>query len=229
METQVEQLDGDRVRLTVEVPAARRPARGRARDARPRGARQGPGLPAGQGAAAGAALADREGAAVLRGGRVAHQQLVLERRAHARASARPSSPTSSYELPTTDAESWQFTAEFAVQTAARAGRLDDARGAEARGRGRRRGRRRSSSKALQRMVAELSPVEGRPAREGDVAVVDIVSDDGPGPARLRRRARRRAARRRDRGRRSAISLPGESQQVALGARRRLAPRARRSP
>ena len=28
------------------------------------------------------------------------------------------------------------------------------------------------------MVAELSPVEGRPAREGDVAVVDIVSEDG---------------------------------------------------
>ena len=47
-----------------------------------------------------------------------------------------------------------------------------------------------------------SPVEGRPAREGDVAVVDIVSDDGRA-ARLRRRARRRAARRRDRGRRSA--------------------------
>ncbi len=30
------------------------------------------------------------------------------------------------------------------------------------------------------MVAELSPVEGRPAREGDVAVVDLVSDEGTG-------------------------------------------------
>src|SRR4029079_1070421 len=30
---------------------------------------------------------------------------------------------------------------------------------------------------LQRIVAELSPVEGRTAREGDVAVVDIVTED----------------------------------------------------
>jgi trigger factor len=32
--------------------------------------------------------------------------------------------------------------------------------------------------ALQRTVAELSPVEGRPAQEGDVAVVDVVSELG---------------------------------------------------
>ena len=34
--------------------------------------------------------------------------------------------------------------------------------------------------ALQQTVASLSPIEGRLAREGDVAVVDIVSDEGPG-------------------------------------------------
>ena len=33
---------------------------------------------------------------------------------------------------------------------------------------------------LQRMVAELSPAEGRPAREGDVAVVDLISEEGTG-------------------------------------------------
>jgi trigger factor len=31
---------------------------------------------------------------------------------------------------------------------------------------------------LRSTVADLAPVEGRPAREGDVAVVDLVSDDG---------------------------------------------------
>ena len=39
---------------------------------------------------------------------------------------------------------------------------------------------RASSEVLQRTVAPLSPIEGRLAREGDVAVVDIVSDEGPG-------------------------------------------------
>lgn len=93
---------------------------------------------------------------------------------------RPSGrPDFNYELPQADDRSWMFTAEFPVQTAAEPADWtalevpkleveveDEVVDAQL--------------EALQAMVATLSPVEGRPARKGDVAVVDIVSDSGPG-------------------------------------------------
>ena len=108
MEAQLEQLEGDRVRLTVEVPGGRGPPRGRARDARPRRP--------GQGARASApgkvpeqvlVSADRQAAPLLRGGRVAHRQLVLERRAHEPAAADRAArvTTTSCRRPTTRAGS----------------------------------------------------------------------------------------------------------------------------
>ena len=98
--------------------------------------------------------------------------------AAARTRARPAEqPTFEYELPTTDSESWSFTAEFAVQASPE---LADWTTLEVPKRdvevpedivtGQLEG--------LQRMVADLSPVEARTAKEGDVAVVDIVSEDG---------------------------------------------------
>ena len=83
---QVEELPDNKVRLTVDVPRGGRPSRRRACGDRPRRERQGPGLPQGQGADAGARLADRQGAALLGGDREPHRRLVLERRG---ASAHP--------------------------------------------------------------------------------------------------------------------------------------------
>jgi trigger factor len=98
--------------------------------------------------------------------------------AAARARARPAEqPEFRYELPTSDVESWSFTAEFAVQAkpdpadwtklevAKREVEVPEDVVAE-------------ELEELQRIAAELAPVEGRTAKEGDVAVVDIVSEDG---------------------------------------------------
>ena len=97
--------------------------------------------------------------------------------AAARTRARPTEqPEFQYELPTSDAESWSFTAEFAVQAKPepadwtklevpkREVEVPEDVVAE-------------QLEALQRIAAELAPVEGRTAKEGDVAVIDIVSDD----------------------------------------------------
>ena len=78
--TEVEQLDGDRVRLSVEVPAARRAPRRRPRSARSRRALKIPGFRKGK--VPMPVLVSRIGkrAALRRGGREPHRQLVLERR-----------------------------------------------------------------------------------------------------------------------------------------------------
>jgi len=98
--------------------------------------------------------------------------------AAARTRARPTEqPDFTYELPTNDAEAWSFTAEFAVQarpepadwTALEVPRREVEVPEDVVT---------NQLEGLQRMVAELSPVEGRTAREGDVAVVDIVSEEG---------------------------------------------------
>jgi trigger factor len=86
-------------------------------------------------------------------------------------------PAYEYNLPTTDGESWHFTAEFAVQpkpepadwTTLEVAKNEVEVPEDVVS---------TQLDALQRTVAELSPVEGRPATEGDVAVVDIVSEAG---------------------------------------------------
>jgi trigger factor len=176
METQLEQLDGDRARLTVEVPAddVHHAVAHATHD-----------------------LAERVKIPGFRPGKVptpvlvskvGRQRVYAEAveshigswfwSAAARTRARPADqPEYQYDLPTNDAESWSFTAEFAVQSKPN---LVDWTTLEVPKREAEVPEEVVSNQleALQRMVGELSPVEGRPAQEGDVAVVDIVSDDG---------------------------------------------------
>jgi trigger factor len=176
METQLEQLEGDRARLTVEVPAddVHHAVEHATHD-----------------------LAERVRVPGFRPGKVPRPVLIskigkqrvyteaIESHigswfwsAAARERARPADqPEFQYELPTSDSEAWSFTAEFAVQakpepadwTALEVPKRDVEVPEEVLT---------SQLEGMQRIAAELSPVEGRTAREGDVAVVDIVSDEG---------------------------------------------------
>ena len=98
--------------------------------------------------------------------------------AAARARIRPvAQPQFDYELPATDEADWQFTATVPVQpkvevvdwTELEVGKPEAEVPEEL------------VAQELERVresVAELVPVEGRPAQEGDTLVVDIVSPDG---------------------------------------------------
>ena len=178
METQVEELGGDRIRLTVEVPAqdVHHAVEHATHD-----------------------LAERVKVPGFRHGKVPTQVLVSkvgkERvyseavdshigtwfwNAVARSRVRPAAaPEYDYELPANSEQDWRFTAEFAVQAkpepadwkklevAKRAVEVpEDVVTREL--------------EALQGTVADLSPVDSRTAREGDVVVVDIVSGGGFG-------------------------------------------------
>jgi trigger factor len=178
MEAQLERLEGDRVRLTVEVPASEvhHAVEHATSD-----------------------LAERVRVPGFRPGKVPRAVLVQRigrDRVYSEAveshigswfwsavrtnSLRPKEPPAyDYQLPAGDSEAWSFTAEFPNQGAAEPAdwttlevpRLepevtDEVVDAEL--------------EVLQRTVASLSPTDGRLAREGDVAVVDIVSDDGSG-------------------------------------------------
>jgi len=178
MEAQLERLEGDRVRLTVEVPAAEvhHAVEHATSD-----------------------LADRVRVPGFRPGKVPRQVLVQRigrDRVYSEAveshigswfwsaartnRLRPKEPPAyDYQLPAGDSESWSFTAEFPNQGAVEPAdwtklevpRLEPEVTDEVVD---------SELSVLQRTVATLSPVEGRLAREGDVAVVDIISDEGPG-------------------------------------------------
>jgi len=178
MEAQLEQLGGDRVRLTVEVPASEvhHAVEHATHD-----------------------LADRVRVPGFRAGKVPREVLVQrigrERllseavESHigswfwsaARTNrVRPTEPPDyDYELPTSTDESWQFKAEFPVQppvepadwTSLEVPKLDvEVEDELVEG----------QLTVLQSMVATLSAVGDRPARPGDVAVVDILSDEGTG-------------------------------------------------
>jgi trigger factor len=178
MEAQLEQLEGDRVRLIVEVPASEvhHAVEHATHD-----------------------LADRVKVPGFRAGKVPREVLlsrVGKQRLYSEAveshisswfwsaartnRLRPTQqPDYDYELPTVEDESWRFTAEFPVQGDAEpadwtklevpklevevSDEIVDAQLA-----------------ALSSTVATLSQVEDRLARAGDVAVVDIESDAGPG-------------------------------------------------
>ena len=157
---------------------ARRAPRRRPRGGGSRGLRQDPGLPQGQGADAGAHLADRPRPALRRGGREPHRRLVPERRRRRRASARSSSPstaTTCRPRPTTTGASRRRSPS---SRAPRGRGLDAARGAVRGARGARGGDRRASSRSCSASVAELAPVEGRPAQAGDTVVIDVVAPTG---------------------------------------------------
>jgi trigger factor len=98
--------------------------------------------------------------------------------AAARARIRPvAQPQYDYELPTGDDAAWEFTATVPVQpkvevvdwTTLEVGRPEAEVPEELVA---------QELDALRESVAELVPAEGRPAREGDTVVVDIVSPDG---------------------------------------------------
>ena len=178
MDTQVEQLDGDRVRLTVEVPAhdVQHAVDHATHDLSERV--KIPGFRAGK--VPPKVLLSRIGKDRLYSEAVESHISSWFWSAARSTRVRPTeTPDFRYDLPTTDSESWKFTAEFPVQSAPEPAdwtklevpKLEVEVEEEVVG---------AQLEGLQRMVADLSPVEGRPAREGDVAVVDIVSDAGPG-------------------------------------------------
>jgi trigger factor len=178
MDARLEQLDDRRVRLTVPVPA------GEVRHAVSHAAHD---------------LAERVKVPGFRAGKVPPEVLVSrigKERLYSEAveshisswfwsaarvsRLRPSqNPAFSYELPATDDQDWVFTAEFPVQgpvdpvdwRTLEVPRAEVTVDEELVGAG---------LEALQATVASLSGVEGRSARPGDVAVVDILSDSGPG-------------------------------------------------
>src|SRR5215210_4814337 len=174
METQLEQLDGDRVRLTVEVPAddvhhaVTHATNDLAKRVKIPGFRPGK-VPT-------PVLVSKVGRPRLYAEAVESHIGSWFWSTATRSRVRPvEQPEYDYELPTSDAESWRFTAEFSVQPKPEPADWtslevpkeevevpDDVVTNQLEG--------------LQRMVAELSPVDGRPAEEGDVAVVDVVSE-----------------------------------------------------
>jgi trigger factor len=98
--------------------------------------------------------------------------------AAARARVNPvAMPEYDYDLPTSDKEDWRFTATVEVQpkpepadwTALEVPKAEVAVPQEAL---------QAELEQLQRIAAELAPVEGRPAQDGDVVVVDLIADDG---------------------------------------------------
>jgi trigger factor len=176
MQTQVEQLSGDRVRLTVEVPAhdvhhaVEHAATDLAASVRVPGFRRGKvPLPV----------------LVKRIGRERIYQEAVDSHiggwfwnAAARSRVQPvEQPRYEYELPANDRNDWRFSAEFAVQpkpepadwTQLEVPKLEIDVPEEAV---------QAQLEELQRTAAELVPVDGRPALDGDVVVVDLVSPDG---------------------------------------------------
>jgi trigger factor len=176
METQVEQLEGDRVRLTVEVPAhdvhhaVTHATHDLAERVRIPGFRQGK-VPM-------PVLVSKVGKQRVYAEAVESHIGSWFWSAASRTRVRPTEqPQYEYELPSSDDEGWRFTAEFNVQAKPEPpdwselevpkDEVEVPEDVVA-----------ASLEELQRTVAELSPVEGRPAAEGDVAVVDIAADEG---------------------------------------------------
>ena len=178
MQTQVEQLADDRVRLTVEVPAddvnhaiehATNDLAGRVKV---------PGFRPGKVPAK--VLVSKIGKERLYSEAVDSHIGNWFWSAVARSRVRPvDHPEYDYELPRSPEEDWRFTAEFAVQplpepadwSKLEVGRRPVEVPDETVTR---------QLEALQRTVADLSVVEDRTAQPGDVVVVDIISEGGFG-------------------------------------------------
>ena len=184
--TQVEELGGNRVRLTVDVSphelehAVEHAASDLAR------LRPHPGLPQGEGAAPGAARERRQGSALGGGRRVAHRRLVLERGRAVRGCGRSRRPQYDFELPASEAEPWTFSATVEVQptpeivdwTTLEVPRQEAEIPEELV---------QAELDALRGSIAELAPADDRPAQEGDTLVVDLAG------AQRRRASRTRSS------------------------------------
>ncbi len=176
VETRVEELAADRVRLSVDVPSAdvqhavEHAASDLASSLRIPGFRKGKvPLPV---------LIARVGKERIFAEAVESHIGGWYRSAVAGTRIRPaSSPEYEYELPATSSQPFRFTATVAVQprveladwTTLEVPAADTEVPAEAVER---------ELELLRHAVAELAPVEGRPAREGDVVVVDLVAGSG---------------------------------------------------
>jgi trigger factor len=176
MATQVEQLPDDKVRLTVDVPAnevhhaVEHAANDLAQSVRIPGFRKGK-VPR-------PLLVQRIGKERLYAEAVESHigGWFWDAATRARVNA-VAAPEFDYQLPASDSDDWSFSATVVVQptpepadwTTLEVPKQEaevptDAVDAEL--------------ELLQRIAAELVPVEGRPARDGDTAVVDLVADDG---------------------------------------------------
>ena len=176
MEAQVEQLGGDRVRLTVEVPAedVHHAVEHATSDLAARV--KVPGFRAGKVPVP--VLISRVGKERVYSEAVESHIGGWFWDAAAQSRVQPvESPEYDYELPESDDEAWRFTAEFPVQPKAEPAdwrtlevpRLEVEIPPEAI---------QAQLEELQRTVAEVVPVDGRAAQPGDVAVIDVVSDEG---------------------------------------------------
>jgi trigger factor len=172
----IEQLSSDRVRLTVDVPAhdlhhaVEHAASDLAQSVRIPGFRRGKvPLPV---------LVKRIGKQRLFDEAVSSHIGGWFWGAAARARLNPvAQPEYDYELPTTDGEDWRFSATVEVQPKPEPAdwaelevpkrEVDVPEEAV-----------QAELQALQASVAELAPVEGRPAADGDVAVIDLFASDG---------------------------------------------------
>jgi trigger factor len=176
MQTQVEQLDGDRVRLTVDVPAGEvhhaveHAASDLAAAARIPGFRKGKApMPL---------LVQRLGRDRIYAEAVDSHIGSWFWNAAARSRVQPvEQPRYEYDLPSSDKQDWRFTAEFAVQPKPEPAdwtQLEVPKGdvevpeevVQA------------HLEELQRTAGELVPVDGRTAQDGDTVVVDLVGEDG---------------------------------------------------
>jgi len=176
METQVEELDGDTVRLTVDVPAhdvhhaVEHATSDLASSVKIPGFRAGK-VPT-------PVLVKRIGKERIYAEAVDSHISGWFWNAASRARIRPvAQPQFDYELPTEDDSGWQFKATVPVQpkvdvvdwTELEVGKPDAEVPEELIA---------QELEALRESVAELVPTEDRPAQEGDTLVVDIVSPDG---------------------------------------------------
>jgi trigger factor len=174
--TQVEELDDNRVRLTVDVPRADvkhaidHAASDLAASTRIPGFRPGH-VPR-------EVLLSRLGRDRVYGEAVeSHIGNWFWRAADASRVRPVEAPAYDYELPASDAEDWRFTATVSVQqkpeapdwTTLEVGHMDPEVPAEAID---------AELEALRSSIAELSPVENRPSQEGDTLVVDVVEPTG---------------------------------------------------
>ena len=176
MEAQIEELDGDKVRLTVDVPAhdvhhaVEHATSDLASSVKIPGFRAGKVPPP--------VLVQRIGKDRIYAEAVDSHISGWFWNAAARARIRPiAQPQYEYELPTEENQPWRFTATVPVQpkvdvvdwTTLEVGRPDADVPEELV---------QQELDALRDSVAELVPAEGRPARDGDTLVVDIVSPSG---------------------------------------------------
>ena len=163
MAARVEELPENKVRLTVDVPAhdVQHAVEHAASDLAT--SREDPGLPQGEGADAGAALADRQGAAVHGGGREPHRAAGSATRSPGRGFGPIARPEYDYELPDARGRGLQLHGHRRRPAEARGRRLEGARGALRRAPTSRPRSSTSSSRRCASQSPSSSPVEaGRP-------------------------------------------------------------------